>query len=457
MGNEICCMNKRTEIFSIKPPQINNGFPQVDDTTIKIIRIQSAVRGYLSKNKINSLFNKTILEITKELDKKKLINESIILESESHLLHNQLIEENKLIPFLTKLKSIPELYKIYLEISRFAFLIPNYIVTSPTEVYKGYWNTNKKYHGHGVKYEFDDNKKKNKRTEGIFYNGLLLGQGIIIFSNGEILTGNFIRGKMNGNGEHVRKDGSVYKGVFKNGKYDGLGKEFFGEGTKFEGFFTDGEKKYGTYEWKNGSKYQGQFLNGLFHGKGVYNWSNKKSYNGNWLNGRMNGKGKFTYQDGSYYEGEFVNGKKSGYGVYKWGNDKYYEGKWKNDKQNGYGVYYDKNKVIKGFWIDGKIRNRNLDNIGNLKKINTYMENLEEKKDFFDKKGVTQEYFYKRYNLSEKKQPNKSVHDLNFNQTFFDKDMKLNFVSHLNINNGKNNQGSGSLYSDENINNIKSD
>ena len=72
----------------------------------------------------------------------------------------------------------------------------------------------------------------------------------------------------------------------------------------------------------------------------------------------MNGKGKFTYQDGSFYEGEFVNGKKNGYGIYKWDNDKYYEGKWKNDKQNGYGVYYDKNKVIKGFWIDGKIKNR---------------------------------------------------------------------------------------------------
>jgi hypothetical protein len=447
MGNEICCMNKRPEIYSAKdPPQINRGFPQIDDTTIKIIKIQSAIRGYLSKNKFNSLFNSTISEITKELDKKKLINESIILESESHLMHSKLISKKKITPFLTKLKSIPELHKIYLEISRFAFIIPNYIVTSPTEVYKGYWNTNKKYHGHGVKYEFDEKKTKNKRTEGIFYNGLLLGQGIIVYSNGEILQGNFIRGKMNGNGEHVRKDGSVYKGVFKNGKYDGLGKEFFDDGTKFEGFFSDGQKKYGTYQWKNGSKFQGQFLNGLFHGKGVYNWANKKTYDGNWINGKMNGKGKFTYQDGSYYEGEFVNGKKNGYGIYKWDNDKYYEGKWKNDKQNGYGVYYDKNKVIKGFWIDGKIRNRNGVNF-EIKKNQTF---IEKNKEYFDKKGVTQEYFYKRYNLSERKEKEKSIHDLNFNPTFFDKDIKSNFISHLNINAGENNNGS--LYSDENIN-----
>ena len=431
MGNDICCMNKNTEINSVShPPQINRGFPQVDDTTIKIIRIQSAIRGILAKNKFKSLFNKTISEITKELDKKKLINESIILECQSHLLHNKLISEKKIVPFLTKLKNIPELYKIYTEISRFAFLIPNYIVTSPTEVYKGYWNTNKKYHGHGVKYEFNEKKTKNKRTEGIFYNGLLLGQGLIIFSNGEILRGNFIRGKMNGNGEHIRKDGSVYKGVFKNDKYDGLGKEFYEDGTKFEGFFSEGQKKYGIHQWTNGSKYQGQFLNGLFHGKGVYNWSNKKMYDGNWVNGKMNGKGKFIYQDGSIYEGEFVDGKKSGYGVYKWENDKYYEGKWKNDKQNGYGVYHDKNKIVRGYWLDGKIKNRNINKF-NIKKKKTYMRKRNE---FFDQKGITQEYFYKRYNLSEKKKKNKSVNDLNFVPTFFDKEMNLNFVSHLNIN-----------------------
>ena len=431
MGNDICCMNKNTEINPVShPPQINRGFPQVDDTTIKIIRIQSAIRGILAKNKFKSLFNKTISEITKELDKKKLINESIILDCQSHLLHNKLISEKKIVPFLTKLKNIPELYKIYTEISRFAFLIPNYIVTSPTEVYKGYWNTNKKYHGHGVKYEFNEKKTKNKRTEGIFYNGLLLGQGLIIFSNGEILRGNFIRGKMNGNGEHIRKDGSVYKGVFKNDKYDGLGKEFYEDGTKFEGFFSEGQKKYGIHQWTNGSKYQGQFLNGLFHGKGVYNWSNKKMYDGNWVNGKMNGKGKFIYQDGSIYEGEFVDGKKSGYGVYKWENDKYYEGKWKNDKQNGYGVYHDKNKIVRGYWLDGKIKNRNINKF-NIKKKKTYMRNRNE---FFDQKGITQEYFYKRYNLSEKKKKNKSVNDLNFVPTFFDKEMNLNFVSHLNIN-----------------------
>ena len=296
-------------------------------------------------------------------------------------------------------------------------------MTSPTEVYKGNWNTNKKYHGHGVKYEFNESKTKNKRSEGVFYNGFLLGQGIIIFSNGEILTGNFLRGKMNGNGEHVRKDGSIYKGIFKNGKYDGLGKEFFEDGTKFEGFFTDGQKKYGTFQWSNGSKFQGQFLNGVFHGKGVYNWANNKTYNGNWANGKMNGKGKFSYPDGSYYEGEFVNGKKCGFGLYKWENDKYYEGKWKNDKQNGFGIYHDKNKVIKGFWIDGKLKDRNSNN--KIKRNLSYMIKNKKSNDIFDKKAITQENFYLNNNLTERK-GNKKIHELNFGQTFFDKESKSN-------------------------------
>ena len=433
MGTEICCMKTRAEIYPIKlPPKISNGFPHVDDTTIKIIKIQTAIRVYLAKNKLNSVFNKTISEIKKELDKKKLINESIILESESHKIHQRLLSEKKINPYLSKLKQIPELYKIYEEISRFTFLIPNFIVTSPTEVYKGNWNTNKKYHGHGVKYEFNETKTKNKRTEGVFYNGFLLGQGIIIFSNGEILTGNFLRGKMNGNGEHVRKDGSIYKGVFKNGKYDGLGKEFFEDGTKFEGFYTDGQKKYGTFLWNNGSKYQGQFLNGVFHGKGVYSWANNKTYNGNWANGKMNGKGKFSYPDGSYYEGEFINGKKCGFGLYKWENDKYYEGKWKNDKQNGFGIYHEKNKVIKGFWIDGKLRDINNKKI---KRNFSYMIKNFKSNEILDKKAITQENCYKKFNLSERKRKNKNIHDLNFNQTFFEKDSKNNFVSHLNINN----------------------
>ena len=100
MGSDICCMKNRSDLGQpIQPPQINRGFPHIDDTTIKIIKIQSAIRGYLSKNKLNILFTTTITEITKELGQKKLINDSIILQSESYLIHNKLTREGKILPF----------------------------------------------------------------------------------------------------------------------------------------------------------------------------------------------------------------------------------------------------------------------------------------------------------------------------------------------------------------------
>ena len=71
MGSDICCMKNRYDLGQpIKSPQINRGFPHIDDTTIKIIKIQIAIRSYLSINKLNILFTTTISGITKKLGKK---------------------------------------------------------------------------------------------------------------------------------------------------------------------------------------------------------------------------------------------------------------------------------------------------------------------------------------------------------------------------------------------------
>ena len=447
MGLPLCSMCKRDIDNNIaNENQIKKLFPNGTFKGIiimKLIKIQSHVRGFLAKNKFSSLFQFIKDEVCKELDNKKLVNETNITECESHKIYQRLISEKKFILFSEQLKNNPELNNLYSTISKFSFVIPYYIVTSPNEVYKGSWNINKKYHGHGVKYEFDDKKVKNKRIEGIFLDGLLFGQGIVIFSNGEIVTGNFIKNILDGNGEHFRKDKSYYKGQFKNGKYSGMGKEFFEDGSFFEGFFTDGKKKYGKYQFKNGSKYQGEFLDNEFHGKGKYIWPNKKIYDGNWKNGKMNGKGKFTYLNGSYYEGEFVDGKKCGYGKYVWDEDRYYEGKWKNDKQNGYGIYYDKSKITKGIWVDGKI-------INSIKKTKTFLGSKEEINSTPSKKGLTQQNFYKNSHLSEIKNTKQNFL-LNFNPTA-NRQLSKSFYRNYNLNKSMQN----SMYSIDSTNTIKS-
>ena len=443
-------MSQRNEINnnnhgnSIKIPTFN------DEKTYKIIKIQSFIRGILAQNKCTSLFNNSKSQISQELEQKKLINETNITECESHLIYSKLVADKKIIPFSVLLIKNQELNNLCLKLSKYSFTIPYYIITSPNEVYKGSWNLNKRYHGHGVKYIFDENMTNNKRIEGIFINGFLFGRGLVIFSNGEMISGNFDKNNLDGSGEHYRKDNTIYRGNFKNGKYNGIGKEIFEDGSVFDGFFSEGQKKYGKYEFKNGSKYHGEFLNNVFHGKGVYKWGNKREYDGNWKDGKMNGKGKFLYPDGSFYEGEFLDGKKNGYGKYIWGKDRYYEGYWKNDKQNGSGIYYDKNKITKGIWVDGKIMDKNNDII---KQVNHFLKQTKSRNRTPIKKGVTQEYFYRKNNLTEvKKKKNK----LNFNPTAkgkYSQTFYRNIRNYINYNSNKN---KNSIYSIENSNINKS-
>jgi hypothetical protein len=241
--------------------------------------------------------------------------------------------------------------------SKFTLDLPYYIVLSQRAAYKGHVNLDKKYHGYGILYQFNNVSKKERIIEGIFYNGVLSGYGRIVVSNGEMLRGDFVKNKLNGMGEYKRKDDSIYTGIFYEGYPQGNGKETFKDGSFYEGYYYKGKKKYGKFEFSNKDKYEGFFENDLFHGKGIYEWSNKKKYDGEWKEGKMDGKGKMTYENGSYYVGDFVNGVKEGKGKYFWKHDKYYNGEWKDDMQNGFGTYYKNGEKIRGFWENGKLKN----------------------------------------------------------------------------------------------------
>ena len=64
---------------------------------------------------------------------------------------------------------------------------------------------------------------------------------------------------------------------------------------------------YGIMIFKSGEKYEGEWKNDLFDGKGTYLWSDSR-YMGNWKNGKITGYGEFTWKDGRKYIGEFKNG-----------------------------------------------------------------------------------------------------------------------------------------------------
>ena len=432
MGVPICCVNENNKEIKSEKNIISNPSPEQKRKLSNIIKIQKNFRRFLSKIKFKSYFNNAKKIIINDLDKKKLMNQNIIEECESEKIYQKLIAQEKIQPFDVQInpdlnKNIRDknLINFYSILSKYSFNIPYYIVTSPNEVYKGSWNLNKRYHGYGIKFEFDLKNNLNKRTEGIFFDGFLTGQGIIITSEGEIFIGNFIRNQLNGEGEHHRKDKSIYKGQFKNGKYNGFGKEILNINeinSFFEGIFFEGEKKYGKFEWTDGRKYNGEFSCGIFHGFGKYNWGGKKYYQGNWDKGEIHGKGKFVFDKESFYEGEFIRGKKSGKGKYFWNKNKYYDGEWKNDKQNGYGIYYDNGKKIEGYWRNGKIINKcNL-----IKNSGTFMKE-NKKKALYNQKTHKEVFIYcKNKNVITPKKINKK--NLKYNSDMY-KNKSVKFLS----------------------------
>jgi hypothetical protein len=71
----------------------------------------------------------------------------------------------------------------------------------------------------------------------------------------------------------------------------------------------------------------------------------KKSYDGEWKDGLPHGKGKVFYDNQTYFEGYFKNGVADcddGFIVFP--NGSFYRGQVKNSKSNGHGILTYKNR-----------------------------------------------------------------------------------------------------------------
>lgn len=53
-------------------------------------------------------------------------------------------------------------------------------------------------------------------------------------------------------------------------------------------------------------KYDGDWLDGKMHGRGVYYYADGSVYDGMWQDGKMHGSGVFIYPNGNRYDGEYI-------------------------------------------------------------------------------------------------------------------------------------------------------
>jgi hypothetical protein len=43
---------------------------------------------------------------------------------------------------------------------------------------------------------------------------------------------------------------------------------------------------FGIFDWPDGRKYEGEYLDDKKHGKGTFRWADNRTYCGTWVNGR---------------------------------------------------------------------------------------------------------------------------------------------------------------------------
>ncbi len=165
---------------------------------------------------------------------------------------------------------------------------------------------------------------------------------VIFFLNNSM--GMAIADTLNGQGAVCFSDGSKYVGQFKDGIIHGQGTIDFPDGSKYSGGFLASEMNgHGTMIFPDGSKYVGQFKDGKIHGKGYLSFPDGSVYEGEFEGDKYHGQGKWNSPYGICYEGHFKNGKFDGQGVYSLPDGSRYVGLFRDDHFHGHGAW-DKGK-----------------------------------------------------------------------------------------------------------------
>lgn len=116
----------------------------------------------------------------------------------------------------------------------------------------------------------------------------------------------------NGTGTYLHEAGERYDGEWKNGLRHGKGIQYYPNGQlKYDGEFNEGRREgKGTYYFKNGDRYSGGFKENKMNGKGTYHYANGDKFVGEYRDDKRYGKGTFIYTNGKQEVSYYLNDKK---------------------------------------------------------------------------------------------------------------------------------------------------
>ncbi|CAM9627016.1 unnamed protein product [Ascophyllum nodosum] len=163
----------------------------------------------------------------------------------------------------------------------------------------------------------------------------------------------------------------------------------FEDGTKYDGNWEHGLfHGYGKLEWANGCVYEGDFYRGNRHGNGICTFPGGERYTGTWESGKMHGEGtleikgrvltgiwenglpdfappadgykRFVFPDGKgVYDGYWRGCKRHGQGSFAFTNGDVYKGEWFQGEMMGEGTYkHASGEVYKGQFNNGQMHGR---------------------------------------------------------------------------------------------------
>ncbi|XP_066230927.1 MORN repeat-containing protein 1 isoform X3 [Saccopteryx leptura] len=163
-------------------------------------------------------------------------------------------------------------------------------------------------------------------------------------------------GKTHGRGKLLFKDGSYYEGEFVNGEIMGEGCRLWATtGNIYSGQFVWGEPQgYGVMKYKAGGFYEGELSHGVREGHGCLMDQDGHVYQGSFHNNRRHGRGRMDFQNGDSYDGDWVQDQRQGHGALRCADGSTYEGQWHSDVFSGLGTMAHCSGVVyRGMWING--------------------------------------------------------------------------------------------------------